>query len=471
MTHGTEPRGIDAVPGSTFLEGRFGRLFRKLPAFEPKDDLLIDLGKNGGPMEEKAEAVKDSLIPAGITYLGQFVDHDMTFDPTSSFDKDNDPNAIHNFRTPRFDLDSVYGSGPRESRFLFDRDDDRFLLEGRNGNREFDLPRNKQERALLGDVRNDENILISQMHVAFIRFHNALIRFLDKPANRDRFAFNGEPVFRAAQRLARWHFQWIVANEFARTICGPAVVDDILVEKSGGRLEVETRFYHSKKRAFMPVEFSVAAYRFGHSMIRPRYDLNDLIRDTNIFGKKKDPPLSHLGGNRELPADWQIKWPLFFKFPQKKDPQVTRKIDAKLASPLMQLPDTVVVEMQHPERTSLAVRNLLRGKALGLPSGQAVATAMGETPLTNQELGLTGGGWGGGAPLWFYVLREAGLKQDGERLGPVGGRIVAEVLLGLIGLDNRSFVNGQRKWEPEPPIAPKKGQFKMDDLLTFADVA
>jgi Animal haem peroxidase len=474
-SHGSEePRGLDAVPRSHFLEGRFGRLFRLLTPFAPPDHLLIDLGKAGGPLQEAARprAADNPDLPAGFTYLGQFVDHDTTFDPVSSFGRRHDPDALENFRTPRFDLDCLYLAGPKASPFLYEkRDPDRFLLE-RNRAGDRDLPRNSQQTALIGDPRNDENIIVSQLHVGFLSFHNALVALLrDRPRFRESQALPGETLFATAQRLARWHYQWTIANDFLPRIVGRQLVNQLLTRDPSGKVTIELDFYRPQRRPFIPVEFAVAAYRFGHTMVRPVYDLNDVIVNVNIFGRKGDHPLTHLGGSRRLPEGWPAKWPIFFRFPGRRaSPQASRKINTKLARPLFDLPATVV-SSRIPERRSLAVRNLLRGKALGLPSGQAVATAMGLTPRTNAQLGLSGAGWGGQAPLWFYVLKEAELEHQGKRLGPVGGRIVAEVLLGLLKHDATSFANAERPWKPVTPIAPRAGSFGIADLLDFAGVA
>jgi Animal haem peroxidase len=466
------PRGLDAVPRSFFLEGRFGRLFRLLPPFEPPEALLIELGRPGGPLAEPAQprAADNPDIAAGFTYLGQFMDHDITFDPTSSFARSHDPDALENFRTPRFDLDCLYGSGPKASPHLYStRDARKFLLE-RNRARELDLPRNSQQVALIGDPRNDENIIVSQLQVGFLAFHNAVVDHLaESRQNRERHALPGESLFDTAQRLVRWHYQWMVAHEFLPLVCGAALVRERFSKDSSGRFTVELDHYHPQEQAFIPVEFAVAAYRFGHSMIRPRYDLNDVIV-ANIFGRPGDDPLSHLGGGRRLPEAWQAKWSLFFQFPGRRAPQASRKVNAKLARQLFQLPGTVVSSAR-PELHSLAVRNLLRGRALGLPSGQAVATALGVAPLTNAQLGLTGAGWDGQAPLWFYILKEAEKSASGRRLGPVGGTIVAEVLLGLLAEDSTSFVNAETPWRPVRPIAPSPGKFGIANLLRFAGVA
>ena len=176
----------------------------------------------------------------------------------------------------------------------------------------------------------------------------------------------------------------------------------------------------------MPVEFSVAAYRFGHSMIRPDYRLNAGIeREILLFTRGRLlAEESDLRGFRPLPSGFTIDWSFFFEVGDGSNLQHARRINTKLADRLRNVPAT-------NEPHALAARNLRRGRALGLPTGERVAQAMGLEPISIPALGSTrfGGLFDGRAPLWYYILKEAEV-DGGERLGPVGGRIVAEVCSG-----------------------------------------
>ncbi len=490
--HGAqEPRGLDAVPRSALYPGFFGRMFRHLPPLEPPDDQLERLAAT---MIDAGDATDDSAIPAGYTYLGQFIDHDLTFDPTSSLQRRNDPDALHNFRTPRFDLDSVYGGGPTDAPFLYESDGVRFRVQTiHDGER--DLPRvpapdRTQRRALIGDPRNDENVIIAQLHLAFLLFHNAVAETLDGPPPER---------FRRAQQIVRWHYQWLVVHDFLRRIAGDAVIHDILQDETylvataadparkAALPRPRLRFFGWRNQPFMPVEFAGAAFRFGHSMVRPAYALNSQLLqrmgaplpifapgDTGDGGQDRD-----LRGFRERLPGWTIEWDRFFQTGAAlpgPSLQRARRIDPTLAPGLSRLP---FVEPGSPQ--SLAERNLKRGRALGLPSGQAVARAMGiprDLILDAEAMGLTGelADWfGADTPLWYYILAEAKIHQQGQRLGPVGGRIVAEVLLGLLTGDPLSYVRLDPGWTPEAGRygagkAAEQPVFEVPHLLRFAGV-
>jgi hypothetical protein len=252
--HGSRTRGLSrgraTVPQGPLFEGRFGRMFRRLPVFEVDENDLRNLADS----MTQTEPVDNLNIPSGFTYLGQFVDHDITFDPNSSLQRMNDPEALVNFRTPRFDLDSLYGRGPVETPFLYDQaDPDKVkLLVGRvindNGEREenqHDLPRNvfreptdPQQRALIGDPRNDENAFVSQLHLLFIKFHN---RVVNKVRN-EQPQFTGDDLFKEAQRIVRWHYQWVVVFDFLARTVPEGMLDKLLVRDEEGLRSVELRW-------------------------------------------------------------------------------------------------------------------------------------------------------------------------------------------------------------------------------------
>ena len=294
--HGFSVRNGDNTPQGAFAPtGKFGRMFPELPALTPSIDSLVALGNAmTDDRKDPTDPTRDHPdgdnpnVPAGFTYLGQFVDHDLTFDPTSLKEKRVDPQALVNFRTPALDLDSVYGAGPDDQPYLYDRaDQDKFLI-GINEDsvtnkpkptptdpnakeklvlkdNDYDLPRATSKVALLGDPRNDENLIVAQTHLAILKFHNKVVDGL-KNGSIPRQAEIGKTIFEEARQLVVWHYQWIVVYDFLDRILDPTQVNKVLNE---GRT-----FYKFDQFPFIPVEFSVAAYRLGHSMIRSSYDYN-----------------------------------------------------------------------------------------------------------------------------------------------------------------------------------------------------
>jgi hypothetical protein len=456
-----------------FDRGRFGRLFPWLPPFaRDSEDVrraLLELGGPGGPMDPRdpldpvdpvpgSDANEDNMrngevvLTAGNTFLGQFIDHDLTFDPTSSLERQADPESIANFRTPAFELDSVYGSGRAVTPHLYERGSRRGRLLVESNGDAFDVPRNEQRVALLGDPRNDENLIVSQIHVAFLRFHNAIVDL--QPNESD--------AFDEAQRLVRWHYQWIVLHDYLARIVGEDLVHDLLKR---GR-----RFFNWRHEPFIPVEFSVAAFRFGHSQVRPGYiahhgrgaalsEFRAPIFDARL--PDSDDP-NDLRGNTRAPRRF-VDFDTFFDFGNDKL-RPNKKIDTKLSTALFILPFNRP-GLPVSGAASLAQRNLLRHLTFGLPSGQAVAKAMGIKPLTPDQLPeLRDVRLQHRTPLWYYILREAEL-EGGHRLAGVGARIVAEVIIGLLEGDRHSFVTQEPHWKPE---YASNGTFRMTELIRMA---
>ena len=472
--HGVQLRGMYLTSKDRLAEGRFGLMFKRLPPFAPSDDLLTGLANT--MIEDQTVPDNDHLntspvLFAGFTFIGQFIDHDITLDTTPLNLQLADPDARVNFRTPRYDLDSVYGRGPVQDPAFYDpADPDKLLLQP-NVNGVMDVPRGGDGRAIIPDPRNDENLIIVQLQKAVAQFHNQLVEYARVQGIRREW------VFETARRLTRWHYQWAVIHDFLPRFVGDALVGPtgtVYKEVAGKSPVINLNYYRPTNkdgRPFMPVEFAVAAYRFAHSIIRPFYVVNDtsLARGgVPIFGPDGG---FNLNGGRPIPVDLVMEWKNILPVDPNFPARPPRKIDTKLSLPLTTLPGSAVPP---PDPTiHLAIRNTIRGKRVGLPSGQQVARAMRVPVLSNATLGLSNDpGWGGEAPLWFYILKEAELPPaNTERLGQVGGRIVAEVLVGLLQRDPNSYLFLDPAWKPGPPIAQVPGQFTFVDLLKYAGAA
>jgi len=450
-------------------------MFPDLEPYEVPLDLIDDLA--GRMVEGDGAEFDHPDLPAGYTYFGQFLDHDLTFDPVSNLRAPNDPGQLEDFRTPRLDLDAVYGSGPRDMPYLYDQQGElrgALLLIG-DSRAEFggsfaveDLPRNMQGQALVGDPRNDENAIISQLHLAFLKLHNRVACALLGGEHSDHWSGDPAGLFWEVQRIVRWHYQWVVVRDFLPRVVPEGLIEELLVRVSesqrtrhrGTRSQPERRRFRFDGEPFMPVEFSVGAYRFGHSLVRPSYELNARATRVRLFAAHSDPlDAGHLGGSRPLLDRLVIDWDRFLDLARRR-PQHTRQLDTKLAGPLASLPAGVAPPGE--ARRSLAWLNLLRGRAMGLPSGQDVAEALGEPQLHDEDLGLGGAP----APLWYYVLAEAAARGGKRRLGPVGGRILAEVILGLLEADSQSFINANPTWTPF--LGNEPDRFTLADLVRYA---
>jgi len=483
--HGLDTRGSNVPDGILAPEGRFGRLFPALDPRQPTGESMSDtMGAGGGPMDSGNATHESTNLPAGITFLGQFLDHDLDFDPTSSLERQSDPSGISNFRTPALDLDNIYGSGPGATPHIYDSDSggEKLLVNGT------DLARNGQGTALIGDPRNDENMIISQLELAFMKCHNAIVDGLKSGTFKDAFgvpvttngdASGGEStVFLAAQQLLRWHYQWMVLHEFLPTICGAPIVNDVLTKGP--------RFFRPSKayQPFIPVEFSVAAYRFGHATIRATYNVNPAHPAVPLFptdpAASKNPPRTDLRGGPVDPS-FAVQWSNFFARDPKNPPQKAKRIEPFLNTLLLDLPNGVVPANVPKPLRSLATRNLLRSEALMVPCGQDIARAMGVAnvlaPADLRKVAMDAGGKTipvtdeqlRSCYLWYYLLAEAYHDSKGERLGEVGARIVAEVIVGVVDADSLSYRNMFPRWTPTLPSV-KPGTFTIADLLNLAGV-
>jgi hypothetical protein len=481
------------------------------------------------PSGEELQPTGNSTIPPIYTYWGQFIDHDIT----ANTDRQNtvtditvedlrplEPEVVvrdlRNLRRPALDLDSLYGDGPTFEggpetaandmydgiRLRLSEVTDRPGIPGDHipplGDNLRDLPRDGDAQlpedktvALIGDGRNDENLIVAQLHVAFLRFHNAV---LDWARQEPGYPQDDRELFERVRDLVRWHYQWLVVHDYLKTVTLPGVVDKVLL---GGNKLFQPRY----GEVYMPLEFSVAAYRFGHSMVRGFYDYNRNFGRKNggrgavrpfatfeqIFafsGSARPEPFSGTGAPT-LPFNWPIEYDRFVDKGDSLPDHFARKIDTQLAPPLFDMINQISEDNEGlPEQVKdilkrLAVRNLLRGYQLALPTGQAVADALGVTRLSADELrrgnsdavnaAVADGGFLEATPLWFYVLKEAEVRANGNSLGEVGSRIVVETLVGQLRADPESYLN-QDGWSPEQGVLLDDGEpiVTIKDLFRFA---
>jgi Animal haem peroxidase len=481
------------------------------------------------PRGQELQPTGNSTIPAVYTYWGQFIDHDIT----ANTDRQNtvtditiedlrplEPEVVvrdlRNLRRPALELDSVYGDGPTfeggpdtAAKDMYDGIRLRLseVAEGAGipgdhiptlGDNLRDLPRDAGAQlpedktvALIGDGRNDENLIVAQLHVAFLRFHNAV---LDWAQHQPGYPGDDRELFERVRDLVRWHYQWLVVHDYLKTVTLPGVVDKVLL---GGNKVFQPRY----GEVYMPLEFSVAAYRFGHTMVRGAYDYNRnfgrpgavipfaSFRFMFAFTGSARPEPFNGGGTLTLPFNWVIEWNRFVDKGDSLPDHFARKIDTQLAPALFDMINQISEENEDlPQQIKdilrrLAVRNLLRGYQLALPTGQAVADALGVAPLTEEELqrnnsdavnaALTEGGFLQTTPLWFYVLKEAETRANGNSLGEVGSQIVVETLIGQLRADPESYLNQDGGWSPEQgvlldddtPIVTIKDLFRFGGLL------
>jgi hypothetical protein len=516
MSHGQHSLPSDAgVTFRTPFNYRFMGLQNDPDALLPEMDLeriYAALDRLGAAMVDQDGSANDSKIPPIMTYWGQFIDHDVTL----STDRDSGmlgvtnvtenmrPNAasiisanLTNGRRPTLDLDSVYGDGPSfrpsrpsPSQALYQGGNPELFRIGEaavtgvgvlpppTGDLNRDLPRHNK-KAIIAEERNDENLVIAQFHLAVLRFHNAAVAVLDgTPKKR----------FDEAKRLTTLHYQWLIANQYLPAICEKKRIKDIRDNASAEWV------INDRDGLYMPFEFSVAGFRFGHTMVRSSYDFN------RNFGDGAAPllpraPFSLLfqftgggrpvafpapgtpGGLPTLPDNWIIEWERFTRTTGGAD-RHARRIDTRLVDPLHEMqnqgtmPDTPI-DIKALLK-NLARRNLRRGFQLRMPTGQAIARSLGLPVLTPDQVAssptkelhdaVLDGGFAHRTPLWFYILKEAQVQQEGESLGALGTTIVGQTLIGLLKADPRSALNVA--WKPsDSPL--RDGNRRIDSIERF----
>jgi len=359
------------------------------------------LGKLSETMfKEVTDDDHNHKIEAGQTFLGQFVAHDITLNITDGFDGSLNE---QNVRTPYLELDSLYGRGAADNPYLYKG--------AKLVHEEDDLTRSKSDVAIIGDPRNDENLIIAQLQLLFIKFHNKIV---DNSGSEDPEEVRKQVVH---------NYQYIVVNDFLRKWCGDEVVDHVL--KHGNKYYKPWK----NKKFFMPHEFAAAAFRFGHGTLLNEYQINDnkVMGFDDLFKLRKGQNL-----------DWQ------YFFGEYAHP--SKKIEPFMAPALGELPGDAPSGIP---KNSLPLRNLMRGKQLQLSHGQWVSKKMGIKPLSDKELlhynpNLKYGNMHKKTPLWYYCLAESAIREHGSKLGPVAARIVCEVIIGLIQYDTCSYMNYKR---------------------------
>lgn len=463
----------------------YEKIFQNLNPFDPPDQPLTDLAKF---MTSRPDT-SDAEIPAGYTYLSQFIAHDISLDSerkTPPWGTINSSAAV-NLRIPFLDLETIYGfersanaEEPSRGDLLATRarlrlgETEGETTGGVTARFSNDLPRPEgSSKAVIVDQRNDENLAIAQTQVSFIKFHNAIVEHL---GGADTLA-----VFEKARRLAIRHYQWIVLNDFLPRIVKKSVLDDVL--------KYPNKFYFlNPAKPHLPVEFAFAAFRLGHSMVRNSYQWNRIFNNEGSNPRATLDQLAAftnrgdgLGKHKKLPSAWLIDWNRFYDIDNSSNSlkdkfNFAKKIDTTVAPLLGFLPPR---EPGFNMKKSLPAIDLYRNRAWELPTGQAIARKMREKipveVLEPQKIELLlpenlKKVFSAETPLWFYILAEAEIEaaQNGESqktLGDVGSRIIAETFVELIKLSPYSILIDEMQTDKE--FLGAKAVFGMPELLKF----
>jgi len=452
----TEALGHDLPEASapTNADLPFHRRFPQLPAYRPPDELLEHLGEPAGPMSERKSLWADNsydspTLAAGYTFFTQFLAHDLTYELVRRLSTERPATRVQGGPSS-LRLHTLYGPGPEIAPHLYAFYDQEYfsgrLLTGPSGTKQ-DLPRNRQGRALIADPRNDENVVLAQLHLGMIHFHNTIVELLARSGDF------GPALFNRAQRQVRWHYQWAIVHDFLPQLVDPEQVEATLHRDVPER-EVCTG---------LPLEVAQGVLRHIYSQVRLKYKINE-DADASLLpaGQESDTLLRRR--SQSIPSRLEVDWSRFFNVGN-ESPQSSKLIDTKITPAFLDLP---LVKDPRPVRRSVAVRFLLQGKRAGLPSGESIARALGKTPTLPttsalRKLGLKE------TPLLYYVLAEAEHQfQDSEedRLGPVGGQLLADTVIRQLRLDPQSYLNAHPNFSPAAEVTDENGDFGIGQLVS-----
>jgi len=462
---------------------RYSRLFGG--PFESHDESHLrelSLRMKDVPANRRGRRRQGDLAPSAFVYLGQFLGHDLTRDETRLADAKNEPpEKTRNCHLPRLNLESVFGGGPDGSPELYDlteRGAETFLIGKTKAVQTQDIPSTRDDfvrlngKPLLADARNDQHLIIAQLHVVFLKFHNRIVDLI-KHRELTHATRPNETIFETARRLSVWHYQWIVRNEFLKWFALPEILKDV-ADRGPRFFDAE----HGKGLQPLPVEFTQAAFRFGHSMVQPQYEINrwiglvrvrDLVRK-NLPGKNGDP----------LPANKVVDWDRFTRR-WGANANFAENIDTLIPADMFHLPAAAMPVPFETTPPPLPEMTLVRGSRIGLPSGQEACRATAIRPIPAAKLGsddesnafLRQRGLNEKTPLWYYLLREAelfGIRRfhGGECLGPLGSRIMVEVLLGILDADSNYYSNVDPNWKPLIAVfGATREERRLDTLRKF----
>ena len=417
-------------------KGDFHKLFPELSPLWLEEKQIEYLARK---MVEGSFWDDSSQITNGIAIFSQFLAHDITFESTSKLRSFHKPDFFVNDRTPTLDLDCVYGQFTQD--FYYDKENRNKLLLGEEyhddklGVSWHDLQRNKQHRAIIPDARNDENIIVSRLQVLFIEFHNKIVDLIGQTAAYKDQADKKDSIFQEARKEVIWHYQWLIVHEYLRKVVPYPIWDKAY----------RGRFDFVDIRLGLPLEFTGAVFRLGHSQTREKNRIN-AHTEKNLF---------ELGSFTKM--DDYVDYRYIFDMGDEKV-QFAKLIDTKLDKAFGSI--DFIPDKGNPMMKNLAFLNLMRGRAYGLASGEDIARRMGMVPIDVQETRNMKG-----TPLWFYILREAEIIGEGQCLGPVGGTILAETFFALLDYDKYSYLNLDPLWIPNQ--ANEEGKFTFADLVRF----